>query len=439
MVSAWKRALPLLAAIWTTMGAPAARAQAGVTDEPPSALAPTGMVHEQSRAEALAQDASAVAALLGIDVPEAKRRLVLQEASVSVTEALAQRWQDRLAGMAFEQEPDFHLLVVVTGPQPVADEEIRIGNLVLPVRYRSGALATRTAMLAALTDRREAMLAALGRPAGLGLDQRRGMLVAVVPGALARDPVVRERVGAVAGVPVLLRASDDADADMSDAAPGSAVEGGARVTGLNPVDGHRYACTTGFAVTDGTREGVVTAAHCPDSLSYLDTADRTAVPLTMVGQWGWGYQDVQVHTAPVTFRPLFFSDTGKTVARPVTAARTRAATRAGELVCHRGERTGYSCAAVELTDFAPAGDLCGGACLPTWVTVGGPTCKGGDSGAPVFAGTTAFGIVKGGTYRPDGSCSFYFYMSVDYLPAGWTLLRAGEGGGEGVGELLSEK
>jgi len=404
----------------------------------PAALAPVGTVHEQSPGEAMAQDAGAVAALLGIDAGEAQRRLVLQEASVSATEALAQRWQDRLAGMAFEQEPDFHLLVVLTGTEPVADEEIRIGDLILPVRYRSGAVATRTAMLAALTDRREAMLAALGRPAGLGLDQRRGMLVAVVPGDLARDPVVREQVAAAAGMPVLLRASDDFDANMSDAALGSAVEGGARVTGLNPVDGHRYACTTGFAVTDGIRAGIVTAAHCPDTLNYLDTPDRTAVPLTMVGQWGWGYQDVQVHTAPVLFRPLFFADTGKTVARPVTAARTRAATRAGELVCHRGERTGYSCAAVELTDFAPAGDLCGGACLPTWVTVAGPTCKGGDSGAPVFAGTTAFGIVKGGTYRPDGSCSFYFYMSVDYLPSGWSLMRV-PGLGGGVVELLSEK
>ncbi|MFK9326040.1 hypothetical protein ACJEKX_23930, partial [Escherichia coli] len=89
-----------------------------------------------------------------------------------------------------------------------------------------------------------------------------------------------------------------------------------------------------------------------------------------------------------------------------------ASTRAGDFVCHRGERTGYSCALVQLTDFAPAGDLCGGACLPTWVTVAGPTCKGGDSGSPVFSGTTALGVLKGASYRGDGSCVFYFYMSV---------------------------
>ena len=88
----------------------------------PAALAPVGTVHEQSPGEAMAQDAGAVAALLGIDAGEAQRRLVLQEASVSATEALAQRWQDRLAGMAFEQEPDFHLLVVLTRTEPEADE-----------------------------------------------------------------------------------------------------------------------------------------------------------------------------------------------------------------------------------------------------------------------------------------------------------------------------
>jgi streptogrisin C len=106
----------------------------------------------------------------------------------------------------------------------------------------------------------------------------------------------------------------------------------------------------------------------------------------------------------------------------VTGAAPRAGMRAGDVVCHRGESTGYSCSQVELTDFAPAGDLCGGACLPTWTTVSGPGCKAGDSGSPVFLGTTAYGILKGGSYRSNGSCAFYFYMSTDFLPAGWRLL-----------------
>ena len=178
------------------------------------------------------------------------------------------------------------------------------------------------------------------------------------------------------------------------------------------------------------RNGVVTAAHCPDTLSYVgkrfSDGGREEWPLAFVGQWGWGYQDVQVNvaTAPdVSYAPLFYADTAKTLARPVATWRYRTSTRAGDFVCHRGERTGYSCAVIAMVDFAPAGDLCGGACLPTWVAVEGPTCKAGDSGAPVFEGSTALGLVKGGTYRRDGTCLFYYYMSTDYLPQGWTLLH----------------
>jgi hypothetical protein len=51
-----------------------------------------------------------------------------------------------------------------------------------------------------------------------------------------------------------------------------------------------------------------------------------------------------------------------------------------------------------------------------------PSCRSGDSGGPVFNGNTVFGIVKGSSYRSDGSCAFYFYMSTDCLHEGWRLL-----------------
>jgi hypothetical protein len=257
---------------------------------------------------------------------------------------------------------------------------------------------------------------------------------------LDRDGELRTRIATMTGVPVRIEAVDKPPADMAQdqVAPvptlipapvdGGAIEGGARVVGT--VDGKRYACTTGFVVSDGVRNGVVTAAHCPDALSYVgkrpSDGSREEWPLAFVGQWGWGYQDVQVNvaTAPdVGYAPLFYADTDKTLARPVATWRYRTSTRAGDFVCHRGERTGYSCAVIAMVDFAPAGDLCGGACLPTWVAVEGPTCKAGDSGAPVFEGSTALGLVKGGTYRRDGTCLFYYYMSTDYLPQGWTLLH----------------
>ncbi len=363
--------------------------------------------------------------------------------SVPATDALRETYKDRWAGIAIEHLPTYRIVVLLTGTDPVAEQSVMAGGMTVPIVFRTGAPATREAVLAAITAYQAKIRESLPHPPGLGVDQRTGELVVMIASGdadLDRDGALRTRIATMTGVPVRIEAVDKPPVNMAQdlvvpvptliPAPvdGSAIEGGGRVVGT--VDGKRYACTTGFVVSDGVRNGVVTAAHCPDTLSYVgkrpSDGGREEWPLAFVGQWGWGYQDVQVNvaTAPsVGYAPLFYADTAKTLARPVATWRYRTSTRAGDFVCHRGERTGYSCAVIAMVDFAPAGDLCGGACLPTWVAVEGPTCKAGDSGAPVFEGSTALGLVKGGTYRRDGTCLFYYYMSTDYLPQGWTLLH----------------
>jgi streptogrisin C len=199
-----------------------------------------------------------------------------------------------------------------------------------------------------------------------------------------------------------------------------AVTGGGLVDGLNPADGHRYRCTAGFVVTDGNRDAIATAAHCPDELVYRD-ADGAAEPLPFAGQFGAAYQDVQINLSPTAAEPLFYSDRAAGMLRKLETWRNVASTRAGDFVCHWGESSGYSCGEVELTDYAPPGALCGGPCAPTWVTVPGPSCMAGDSGGPVFSGTTAVGIAKGINRNRAGGCNFYYYMSTDYLPPPWRL------------------
>lgn len=375
----------------------------------------------QSIDAARAQDAAAVADRLGVPVEEAIRHLRLQEATVPITDAIAESFADRLTGIAIEHRPDFHIVVTLTGALAEPERIIDIDGTPVRVRFRAGAPVSHTGLMQAITAYQAAIRASLIAPPGLGIDQRSGELVAVVSGRdVAREGAgpLAERLAALTHVPVRLRVVDQPALDMG------GIQGGARVVGQVPGDTHRYLCTAGFVVTDGSRTGLATAAHCPDELSGRD-AEGHEQALPFVGQWGWGHQDVQINASANALAPLFFADTAKTVSRPVTGARGRAGVRAGDVVCHRGERTGYSCSQVELTDFAPAGDLCGGACLPTWTTVAGPVCKSGDSGSPVFLGDTAYGILKGGSYRSDGSCAFYFYMSTDYLPSGWRLLTAG--------------
>ncbi|HEY0626225.1 MAG TPA: hypothetical protein VGD10_05770 [Allosphingosinicella sp.] len=372
----------------------------------------------QTEAEALAQDAGEYAKAQGVSLEEAMRRLRAQQESVAATDRIQQRFKDRLAGLVIEHRPEYRIVVLLTGDEPVADEVIAAGGMQVPVVFRTGARATRDEIVEAMKRRQAAIRAAFPNLSGMGPDQRTGELVVMVrESAAARygTDAMRAKLEEITGVPVRLRLIDRDDVN-------SDIEGGARVVGVDPANGKRYACTTGFVVTDGAQTGVVTAAHCPDTLTYLDPGGGE-IPLAFGGQWGWSYQDVQLHVSERAQKPLFYADTAKKTVREVATWRNRVSVRPGDIVCRRGETTGYSCSEVELVDYAPPGDLCGGPCAPTWVSVTGPSCKAGDSGGPVFSRTVAFGIVKGGNYNRDGSCNYYYFMSTDYLPAGWTLLH----------------
>ena len=229
---------------------------------------------------------------------------------------------------------------------------------------------------------------------------------------------IRSRAEQVSGVPVRVIINELNESNMS-------VDGGGRVEGLNLQTNRRNLCTTAFVVTNGETNAITTAAHCPDELTYVDR-DGSSVTLPMIGSWGAAYRDVQINGSPDSPEPLFYSQPRcRAHCGSLATWRNAASTRAGDFVCHYGESSGYSCATVELTDYAPPGDLCGGPCSPTWVTVRGPNCIAGDSGGPVFSGEIAFGIAKGVNRAPAGQCLFYYYMSTDYLPPPWRLLAAG--------------
>jgi hypothetical protein len=372
----------------------------------------------QTRETALQQDAGEYARAYGVSPTEAFRRLQVQHDSVAATDAISSRYRDRLAGISVQHRPDYRFIVYLTGSEPVPETRIKAGGTTAPVIFRTGAKASRDRVVWALTNHQAAIRSAARSYPSMGVDPRTGELVVIAgsaPVAAAGGAAaLAATLEKLTGVPVQVRVLDRVDRNL-------ALRGGGRLDGIDPANGKRFRCTSGFMVSDGQRAGITTAAHCLDDLTYLDP-QRRPTPLSFIGQWGWGYHDLQIHGGPAPERPLFYADTARTIERPVEAQRSKPGTRAGDFVCHRGESTGYSCAEVELLDFAPAGELCGGFCLPTWVAVAGPTCKQGDSGGPVFSGTTAFGIVKGATFRPDGSCAFYFYMSLDYLPAPWSLL-----------------
>ncbi len=399
------------------------RAQTPPSTAPVSAAPDAGRgtaPHLQTAIETLAQDAVQYARLYAVPLAQALRELQAQEGSVPATDALRREFADRLAGLYLDHTDGLHVVVVLTGDEAVPSRSIATSTMLLPVSFRTGAPTGRAQLLAAIAAHQADLRAALRNPPGMGVDPRTGMLAVMVKAAdvdAEGADVMAARLGSIAGVPVEVRRWSDANTDL-------AATGGGRVIGFDPQIGRRGVCTGGFVVTDGAQTGIATAAHCPDELSYIEPGGGE-VPLTMIGAWGARYQDVQIHVGAGTLPPLFFADKAKTQLRTLATWHNRESTRAGDMVCHRGERTGYSCAEVEYVDFAPPGDLCAGPCTPTWVAVRGPDCRGGDSGGPVFVGNTAFGLVKGSSYTADGRCRLYYYMSTDYLPPTWTLLHGG--------------
>jgi len=367
----------------------------------------------ESKAEAFAEDAIQYAAAFGVSPDEAARRLKAQQASVAATDAIASEFSDRLAGISIEHVPAYRIVVILTGEQPVADRTTDG----VPIIFRTGAKATHAQAVEALRKHLVDLRTGLPNARGAGYDQRTGQVVLLVTRTDAERfgvDTIRKRAEQVSGVPVRVIINELNESNMS-------VDGGGRVEGVNALTNRRNLCTTAFVITNGESNAITTAAHCPDELTYVDR-DGANVTLPMIGSWGAAYRDVQINGSPDSPDALFFSNRGAGSLRRLASWRNAASTRAGDFVCHYGESSGYSCATVELTDYAPPGDLCGGPCFPTWVTVKGPNCVAGDSGGPVFSGDVAFGIAKGVNRTNGGQCLFYYYMSTDYLPPPWRLL-----------------
>ena len=372
----------------------------------------------QTSDEAIAEDGRHYAARHSVTLDEAVRRLRAQEESVAVTDRIALALRHRLAGISIQHGPQYRIFVLLTGTDPVANQSALAAGTPVPVVFQLGAAATRDQIVTAMRTHEPTLRAQLPNARGMGLDQRTGELVLFVNARDARRhglETIEARAEELTRVPVRVALAEPAR---------NLLRGGARLVGVDPATGRRHGCTTGFVVRDAVRTGVVTAAHCPDSLVY-QSPDGRGIPLEFVGGWGVGTQDVQVHVGGGAEEPLFYANRLDGSLRRLSGARSRDSVRAGEAVCHWGEGTGYSCSEVDLTDYAPPGDLCAGPCEPVWVSVKGPGCKSGDSGGPVFSGTVGFGILKGGS-GISGGCNFYYFMSLDFLPEGWRLVQAGE-------------
>ena len=171
----------------------------------------------QTRRAALAEDAIQYAARFGVSPDEALRRLEAQQASVAATDTIAAEFADRLAGIAIDTGPDYRIVVLLTGAEPVAEREAAG----VPILFRTGAKATHAQALAALRKHLIDVRSALPALRGAGFDQRTGEIVLLVTGSDAARfglEAIRAQAEQVGGVPVRVVVNDLIESDMSIAA-----------------------------------------------------------------------------------------------------------------------------------------------------------------------------------------------------------------------------
>src|SRR3954451_14492518 len=100
----------------------------------------------QTQTEALADDAVQYAAQFGVTPAEALRRLKAKQASVAIPDAIAREFADGLAGMSIEHRPEYRIVVLLTGPEAVAERSA--GGV--PIVFRTDARATHVEAIQAL-------------------------------------------------------------------------------------------------------------------------------------------------------------------------------------------------------------------------------------------------------------------------------------------------
>jgi hypothetical protein len=78
----------------------------------------------QTQTQALSDDAIQYAAQFGVTLDEALLRLRAQQASVAATDAIAREFAPRMAGISIEHSPEYRIVVLLTGPEPVAERSV---------------------------------------------------------------------------------------------------------------------------------------------------------------------------------------------------------------------------------------------------------------------------------------------------------------------------
>lgn len=325
----------------------------------------------------------------------------------------------RVAGIYTEYSPKFTVVVRLKGngspPKKAYDLAQRH-----PIRFETGSKFTVEELVEGYNRNFEQIRALVPSVQGIGVDEKNGQIVISILNKDDQNNQAKNQIKKLLGKPVKFEVQETEEVPIN-------LRGGSKIL-------TRTYCTSGFIVkhTNGTI-GMSTAAHCEGVHTYTDIAgNQTKLTLIPNTELYNSRQDVEIHTnANKTGMAEFYGENNKIT--KVTGRISRASTTVGMVACHQGAKTGYSCGVVEQTNYKPTyqGSCNNTTCDSTWVKVKPATtnnlaCYGGDSGGPVFNGTKALGLVHSASFSgtSKGQCNYFVYMTMDYLPTGWSVLYA---------------
>lgn len=312
-----------------------------------------------------------------IGTDEAAQRMEAERVASKLNALLQVEQPETFAGLYIEHAPEFKIVVRFTGN--ASTQLAAYTN----DRLYTAETAPRSLELLRATQREVAdQLTKAGIEFAITLDLKSSMVDVFV-----RDPdMARARIAKLLAAVDFIRLKET----VGFIEPTSSVAGGRRLEG-----DQRQLCTAGFNVIEtATRElGLATAGHC-DNNNYQRNPNARIV---FKGERNKGSYDVQ--WGAQQRGGVLFSQSNEIIVDgetlPITAEASLLDTTEGKSVCKYGVTTGLTCGYIKESEFlANWKDEVG-----TFVQVvsfdGTPMNEGGDSGGPVYSGSTAYGLVHG--------------------------------------------
>jgi streptogrisin C len=317
----------------------------------------------------------------GVSLGEAARRLDIIRGAGDVNEQLKAKHPNQFAGLYFDHSATFRVIVKMTG----GGQGLLNGITTNPA-YQVVKADRPVKQSMQLVERMATALAAVKQRSEIGIDVKTDRIFVNVLDANSAKSVLADFLAKNPYIDVN---------QVAELMVNAVNQYGGRSLLYSPLDTATN-CTSGFAATIGTQQGVLTAGHCIDTQTgylYLNGAKHDAVARSYVDSTTQGLDMMFLSKAGDTYpNEIYVSSTAK-----ISITSASASNPATTPICVYGMVTAKKiCGTVDAEYLLVTDDHLIKGKYGRALSTGGVTfAKQGDSGGPVFNGSQAVGLIKG--------------------------------------------